>query len=230
MSNLPEMKKSTQPQLFSWTTTRVGAVELFPAVWSAAEAITSPEVEIRLDGLTRLTELNAVYLSPLVAYLVATRLVDPDLTVRAKVIQMLGDFLRPQLIDQDVPEEVYLHVSAYLSQIRGRQVLFILQAYEYDRKIERQVVATLKECSQAGEYLAAILSDRQAPLEIRKLAAYLIGEIGYLDAISSLEKLISRLEARAEGQQWLPFYLREESEDYQLLPDVRKTLTILQTP
>jgi len=224
------MKKNTQPRLFTWTATRTGVVELFPSVWSAAEAITSPDVDLRLDGLSRLADLNAIYYSPLVAYLVATRLIDPELIVRARVIQMLGDFLRPQLTEQEVLEDVYLHVSAYLSQMRSRQVLFILQALDFDRSIDRQAIAVLKECSQAGEYLATILSDRQTPLEIRKLAAFLVAEVGYLDAIPALERLQSRLEAKAEGQQWLPFYLQEECEEYQLLPAVRNALDILQTP
>ena len=88
----------------------------------------------------------------------------------------------------------------------------------------------MKECSQAGEYLAGILADRQLPLNIRKLSAYLVGEIGYLDAIPTLEKLQARLEVRAEGQQYMPFHIQEQSEDNQLLPEVQNALTKLQAP
>jgi len=224
------MKKVIQPRLFDWNTARTGMVELFPAVWIAAEAITSPDVEVRLDGLTTLEETNAAYYSPLVAYLVASRLVDPDLKMRARVIGLLGDVIQTIDIDPEISQEVRQHVAAYLSQIRTRQILYILQALAYDSSIDNQVIVVMKECSQAGEYLAGILADRQLPLNIRKLSAYLVGEIGYLDAIPTLEKLQARLEVRAEGQQYMPFHIQEQSEDNQLLPEVQKALTKLQAP
>ena len=88
-------------------------VELFPAVWNAAEAITSPDVDVRLDGLTALEETNAAYYSPLVAYLVASRLVDPDLKMRARVIGLLGDVIQTVDVDPIILQDVRQHVAAY---------------------------------------------------------------------------------------------------------------------
>jgi hypothetical protein len=46
-----------------------GRVELFPAVWSAAENFVVCEGDLCLDALDQLVELNAPRFSPLVAYL-----------------------------------------------------------------------------------------------------------------------------------------------------------------
>jgi hypothetical protein len=224
------MKKVIQPRLFNWDVAETGMVELFPAVWSAAEAITSPDIDLRLDGLARLEELSAANYSPLVAYLIASRLVDPDLKMRARVIRLLGDVLQSNIADPETVQLIHQHITAYLSQMQTRQLLFILQALAYDPTIEKQVTVVLKECSQAGEYLAGILADRQMPLNIRKHAVCLVGEIGYLEAVSSLEKLQARLEVRAEGQQYMPFHIQEQSEENQLLPEVQKVLVKLQAP
>ena len=224
------MKKVIQPRLFNWDVAQTEIVELFPAVWSAAEATTSPDIDTRLDGLARLDEMNAANYSPLVAYLVASRLVDPDLKMRARVISVLGEVLQSNLADPDTAQQVHLHIAAYLSQMQTRQILLILQALAYDPSIENKAAAILKECSQAGDYLAGILTDRQIPLNIRKLAIFLVGEIGYLAAIPGLEKLQVRLEVRAEGQQYMPFHIQEQSEENQLLPEVQKALQKLQAP
>jgi len=224
------MKKVIQPRLFSWDVAQTELVELLPAVWSAAEAITSPDIDLRMEGLDRMEVMNAANYSPLVAYLVATRLVDPDLKVRARVIRLLGEVLQSNLADPEIDQQVHQHINAYLGQMQTRQILFILQALAYDPTIEIQVAVVMKECSQAGEYMAGILTDRQVPLIIRKHAIFLVGEIGYLEAIPALEKLQTRLEVRAEGQQYMPFHIQEQSEENQLLPEVRKALLKLQAP
>lgn len=224
------MKKVVQPRLFNWDVVQAGMVELFPAVWSASEALTSPDADLRLEGLARLEEMNAAHYSPLVAYIVASRLVEPDLKIRARVIRLLGDVIQSNLADPEIDQQVHQHINAYLGQMQTRQILFVLQALAYDPTIATQVAIVMKECSRAGEYMAGILTDRQMPLIIRKHAIFLVGEIGYLEAIPSLEKLQTRLEVRAEGQQYMPFHVQEQSEENQLLPEVQKALLKLQAP
>lgn len=224
------MKKVIQPTFFNWDVAQTGMMELFPAVWSAAEALTSPDIDLRMDGLARLEEMNAANYSPLVAYIVASRLIDPDLKIRARVIRLLGDVILSNLAESEIDQQVHQHINAYLSQMQTMQILYVLQALVYDPTIETQVLVVMKECSQAGEYMAGILTDRQMPLNIRKFAIFLVGEIGYLEAIPALEKLQTRLEVRAEGQQYMPFHIQDQSEENQLLPEVEKALLKLQAP
>ena len=103
------MKKVIQPRLFNWDVAQTELVELFPAVWSAAEAITSPDIDLRMEGLACLEEMNAANYSPLVAYLVASRLVDPDLKVRARVIRLLGRRDSIELVDPVIDQQVHQH-------------------------------------------------------------------------------------------------------------------------
>jgi HEAT repeat protein len=222
--------KITQPRLFAWQNVKTTLVELFPAVWASAEAISAPDLETRLEGLTALEQTAAAYFSPLVAYIIATRLIDPDLKMRSRVIRILGDVLRSGSTQEEATIEVHQHVAAYLSQMRTRQILFVLQAVAYDSSIDAAVVTVLKECSPAGEFLAGILADRKMAINIRKLACWAIGEIGYLEAIPTLERLLSRLEVRAEGQKYMPFHVQEQNEENQLLPAIHDALVRLQAP
>jgi hypothetical protein len=83
--------------------------------------------------------------------------------------------------------------------------------------------------SFAGEHLAGILANRQNPLPIRKQAARYIGQIGYLDALPSLERLAARLEARKNGAaDTIP--LDQNNDEGSLLPYLKDALAALQSP
>ncbi|GAI27626.1 unnamed protein product, partial [marine sediment metagenome] len=49
-------------------------------LWKSTEAISSPELSKRKRGFESLIEFDVVRRSPLIAYLLATRIVEPDLT------------------------------------------------------------------------------------------------------------------------------------------------------
>ena len=85
----------SQLMLFDFTDTASGALEIFPEVWGALEKLTSPDLLERRDALDCLIVLDAPRLSPLVTYLVATRIFDPDLELRYKVVDVLGKILSP---------------------------------------------------------------------------------------------------------------------------------------
>ena len=99
----------SQPVLFTFTDSATGVAELFPEVWSALEELTSPVVDVRLSALDRLLAIDAPRLSPLVAYVLATRLDDPEIEVRFRVVQALGDVLAPQDSSLETPEIVRRH-------------------------------------------------------------------------------------------------------------------------
>lgn len=219
-----------QPSLFELVDVSTGAVELFPAVWNALEELISPDVKVRHLALDRLLELNAPRFSPLVAYVLATRLVDPDLALRARSIQVLGELQLPDQQGRVTPDNVLRHLSAYLSQMRTRRIYCLLEAVEFSPGIELHIARLLNACPYAGSHLVEILTDRKILLAIRRYAVRFIGLVGYLDAIPSLEKLTLRLVARLDGQQSMPFAPPLGQDETELLPDIQNALTSLHAP
>ncbi len=222
----PEMP---QPPLFTLEES-TGKIELFPAVWSAAEQLIHPEAEVRQNGLKHLIDFQAPRFSSLVAYLLATRLTDPDLSVRAQIVRALGEVLMPDRNGQPAPEEVRHKLTAYLAQMRTRESYSILQALVEHPELENNVARLLDACPFACTHLVDILADRSATLEVRIRAVEEIGRVGYLDALPQLERLESRLESRVNGQRAMSFVPLTRSEDQELLPAIHRTLTLLRAP
>lgn len=173
-------------------------------------------------------ELDAPRLSPLVASILATRLVDPDFDLRFRVVRALGEVLSPSDPAKGTPEPVRLHVKFYLSHMRRREVYSLLQVADQYLAAESDVAALLNVCSYAGVALADIVSDRKASLATRRQAINFIGRVGFIDAIPALEKLAERLESRMNGQQTMPFAPPSESDEKALLPAVQAALALLE--
>lgn len=224
------VEKVKQPSLFEIGSDSTGTLELYPAVWTAAEALTSPNTETRQGGMERLVEMGAARLSPLVAYLVATRLTDPDLSVRLMAVHILSAVLSPDSAGNPAPAEVRSTVNEYLSQMRTRHIFALLQVSAENPGCEPQVARLLNACSYAGVHLTDLVASRKAPLEIRKQAARYIGLVGYLDALPSLERIVQRLEGRVKGQQTMPFLPPQADDELDLLPIAQTALAMLQAP
>ena len=207
-----------------------GEMELFPAVWMALEALSSPIAGTRRNGIDELVRLNAPRFSSLVAYVLATRISDPDISIRINVIKALGDVLAPDDEGKMAPEIVRQHLVGTLTQIRQRPIFALLEATAEEDELDQHVARLLNACPQAGNTLIDILSDRKISIKIRKQAAHFLGSVGYLDAIPSLERLITRLQSRLNGQHAMPFAGSAILEDSELLPVVLDTLTVLQAP
>jgi len=221
----------TQPILFEIQNTSTGAVEFFPAVWNAAEALSSPDVEHRRLAIQQLRKMGVARLSPLIAYLAATRLTDPDLGVRGQVVSLLGDVCLPDAHGNLVPENVRRRLVASLSQMRTCCVFALLEVVAADGALATPVFHLLKTNTYAGGHLVSILSNRQIPLKIRQQAVHFVGLVGYLDAIPALERLENRLEARLNGQQAMAFAASSSVVDESsLVPLIHKTLDILKSP
>lgn len=224
------MPPITQPVLFELLEASIGSVELFPAVWSAAERLADPEAKTRLEALQQLVDLNAPRLSPLVAYLAATRLSDPDLEMRHQVVLVLGELLTVDKEGRTADEMVRQYITTYLSQMRTRLVFSLLQVAEKFQDADANIARLLNACPFAGEHLVEILGDRASAISIRKKAIFFVGLVGYLDAIPALERLVARLEARQNGQQSMSFVSSSSSDEGDLLPAIRQALASLRTP
>jgi HEAT repeat protein len=198
-------------------------------VWSAAEALTSLEPEARRKGLDRLEEMHAARFSPLVAYLVTTRLTDPDMDIRGQAVRMLSAVLVPDKHGSLAPADVRRRVLAVMAQMRTRRIYALLELASRSPDCEAAVTSLLNACPYAGTHLADILTSKKTPLFIRREAASLIGRVGYLDAIPVLERLITRLASRLSGQQSMPFAPAGGYEETALLPDVQAALDRLRS-
>jgi hypothetical protein len=216
-----------QPALFDFTGTNSGTVELFPSVWSAAEDLTSPDLEIRKAGLERLAALNAIRLSPLIAYLTATRILEPDLKLRKRVVQLLGYVLALDESGRPAPEIVIQHLSAYLAEMRKRPIIALLQVTALDSGLDKTVARLFNACPNGGNQLVDILSDRKAPISIRRQAVRFISLVGYLDTLTTLERLEARLNLRLKGQQSMSFAPPSGPDESELLPEVQAAIATL---
>jgi HEAT repeat protein len=219
-----------QPPLFVFGEAVTGTVELFPAVWSATEALAAPDVASRNQGLDRLLELEAPRLSPLVAYMLASRLSDPDVYIRRRVVYILGDLLVPDAQGRVAPESVRRYVTAYLSQMRTRSIYNLLEVAVNDPQAEKSICQLLNASPYAGRHMADILIERKNPLLIRQNAVRFIGLVGYLDALPVLERMVSRLEARQHGQQAMSFAPPTTPSEEDFLPYLHEAIKNLRAP
>lgn len=222
--------KPAQPTLFELGESSSGTLELFPGIWHLAEMLISPDVHLRRLAVIRLYETHSVRLMPLVAYLLATRIMEPDLDVRVQAIAALGDALVPDEQGRPAPEAVRQCLMGYLAQMRTRHIFSLLQVLPGRPDLEQDVARLLNACPYAGNQLSDILASRKLPVEIRRYAVRMIGLVGYLDSIPALERLLSRLESRQNGQQLMAFAPLESEDEIVLIPDIRRALAFLNSP
>jgi hypothetical protein len=218
-----------QPSLFQFDDTSTNAVELFPAVWSAGEAIISPDRQIRRHGLDQIAQSQAARFSPMIAYLLVTRLMEPEMDLRSSVVNILADALRLDSQGRLAPEPVRMQLINDLARMRTRQIYALLQVADFDPQANDSVAVLINACSFAGNHLADILMDRKISISIRMRAVELIGKVGYLDAVPVLERIRTRLEARLNGQQHMPFLTLEAGDEVALLPSIQAALELLQS-
>ncbi len=217
----------SQLPLFEFGDITTGMIELFPTVWGAAESLSSAESKQRQQGLDLLVKCGATRLSPLVNYVIFTRITDPDMEFRSLVVRALADVLTPDEKGRPAPEPVRQHLVAQLARLRTREIYALAQLLAYNPDQMPQVARLMNSCPYAGHHLADLASSRKAPLEIRRYAIRLAGEVGYCDMIPTLERMLARLETRVNGQQTMSFAPPAGIEDEELLPDVKGALVKL---
>lgn len=220
----------TQPPLLDLSDSSSGSIELFPRIWSAAEAWVSSDTAVRWRALDSFEATNAARLSPVIAHLLAPGVAEPDLGLRTRVIQILGDVLSADEHGRPAPEPVRQSLRRNLSQMRTRQVYAILQAVVNDPGCTQAASRLFNACPHAGNHLSDILVDRQAPMELRYAAVRMIARVGYLDTIPALERIQTRLEARKNGQTTLPFAPTTADSEASLLVEVEQALHVLRLP
>jgi hypothetical protein len=202
--------------------------EALPDLWEALEAFTSSDINSRRAGLDRLITLDVIHQSPMVAYILATRLDEPDLSLRTRVVMVLGDLLQPSTNGSNQVAQVKLQLSAYIAHMRTRRIFALLQVADANPSTHESICRILNHCPFGGVQLGDLIADRSISLSIRKLAVDFIAEVGYLDALPSLERQFARLERRMNGHQIDT--LTEEDGDIWLLPSIQQAMQVLRTP
>jgi hypothetical protein len=214
-----------QPDLLDAKKALSSRIEFSPDIWSAAESLSSPDLADRLAGLDYLEQREAVFYFPLVAYLLSTRICDPDIRFRARVVKALAHTLEPQDGEPQAVEDVKQQIHTSLSQMRNRQIYALLEVTNAEPEVKADAAVLMSYCSFAGEHLSDLLSERKTPLHLRKTALHFIEQIGYLDALPTLERLERRLKSKQNGRTEF-----DEHEEASLIPLIQGALECLQAP
>ena len=185
--------------------TSFSSVELFPAVWQAAENLISNNEQARHTALDGLLKLGAPRFSPLVVYILATRLRDSSLSIRARIIEALANVLRVDVDGKLAPKQVRGHLVSYISQLEKDDIVAVLEIGIKEKESKPHIANLLNFCPQAGKYLSEVLVDRNVLVEMRQISAHFIGQLGFVEALSALERLRDRLQSRQGGQKGMPF-------------------------
>ncbi len=165
-------------------------------IWQAAEGLVSPNSGEREKALDYLLDQGAPAKSPLIAYLLATRLSDPDLEVRCHFVKALGSVLLGEEEGEVLLDPVLRQLQSYLAYLNTEQILDLLEVSEQYLSAEESLIGIFRLASYAGNRLSGIVNDRKIPLGIRQKAIYFCGEVGYLETSTTLEVLVSRIEKR----------------------------------
>ncbi len=202
--------------------------------WTAGEMFISPHVEERRRGLAILCGSDATRRSSLTLHLLASRVEEPDLGLRAQIVHALADYFEIREREYRYPPEVRGQVAGHLRKFERQQVVALLELHQAAG--EGQVALRLDGLAQlieripnASNVLTQVAGDRGQPLALRQSALELIGQVGFTDASSVLEGLLLRLEGRRAGQMTMLFAPADWPEDEALLPALRQTLVMLGT-
>jgi len=207
----------------------IGTVELFPTIWKSLEDLTQEDETMRAAALDQISDLDAARISPVVSYFLVTRIVDTNLDLRARVVEILSSVLTIDDNGFTSPEDVRNSLRLYLSSIRTRQIYALLQVSEKYPSLESCVALLLNASPFGGNQLIEILNERKSPLEIRKQAALMIGKVGYLYTLPALEKIAGRLETYLAGQKSMSFVTQSRSNEAELLPLVQEAINSLRS-
>jgi hypothetical protein len=200
--------------------------------WTAGEMFISPHVEERRRGLALLCGAEAVRKSSLTVHLLASRVDEPDLGLRAQIVHALADYFEVRERDYRYPPEVRSLVAGNLRRFAQPQVVALLelhQAASIGRVPLRpdSLLRLIERIPSASALLTHLAGDRGQPLPVRRSALELIGQVGFTDAGAVLEGLLLRLEGRRAGQMPMLFAPSDWPEDQALLPALRETLVML---
>jgi HEAT repeat protein len=170
------------------------SLQTYRQVWAVMERLIDPDPMVRETALEDLPSLTEWQDQPLVIYLLANRLMDPNLEVRFHAVQLLGDVLNPESSSDELPAESLKSLTTYTTQIDKGQLIKLLEVSVAYLAAEEAIVRILQLCSYAGKVLGGIVNDRKLPLELRQQAIFMCGEVGFLSTAEAIRNLIQRVD------------------------------------
>jgi len=163
-------------------------------LWDAAEGLLSPDSSIRDSSIDHIQKVGGFSQSPLVAYLLISRICEPDLEIRFHLIQLLGKLIDFGSQGPTFSDQAIIFAKEALDQMGKDQLIRILEVAEGYLTAEGAIGNLLKLSSYAGVGLSGIVNDRKLPVSLRQQAIYFCGEVGYLDSRTTLQNLAQRVE------------------------------------
>jgi hypothetical protein len=210
-----------QLPLFVYGEPTENILELLPAVWNATEALASPTVVARNHGIDTLLELGVQRVSPLVAYMLATKLNDPEIAIRRRIVYVLGDLMIDDPSIRRTPENVRKAITHVLRTMHEETIYGLLEVAIMDPMVEKPIYHLFNDCPIAGRYLGDILSQWKNPLSIRQKAIHYVGLVGYTEALPVMERLLNRLKTRQSEQYSMSFAPPSSQHDEETIPALR---------
>ena len=163
-------------------------------LWETTEGLLSPDPNIRESSLNNLKEIDGFYRSPLVAFLLLSRISEPDLEIRFHIIQFLGRLVDFDSSDQHFADQALIFAKDALDQMEKTQLIRLLEVSDSYLTAERAIKNILKLSSYAGVGLSGIVNDRKLPVSLRQQAVFFCGEVGYLSSRTTLQNLVQRVD------------------------------------
>jgi hypothetical protein len=210
------------------------APRVIPSVdpWVAGEMFVSPHIEERRRGFAILFGSEAVRRSLLTSQLLASRVDEPDMSLRAQIVQALADYFEIRGQEYRYPVEARAVALSHLRKFERPQVMALLELHNAARegavRLAHDALARLVErIPNASAQLTRLASERSINLKLRRAAIELIGRVGFTDAVQALEGVEARLSGRRAGQIAMNFAPTDLPDEQALLPALRDTLRIL---
>jgi len=163
-------------------------------LWETAEGLVSTDSYLRESALTQLEEIEGFYRSPLIAYLLVSRISEPELEIRFHFIQLLGSLVDYDSPGQQLTDKALCIAKGALDQMDKFQLIRLLEVSDSYLAAESAIKSILKLSSYAGSVLSGIVNDWKLPISIRQQAVFYCGEGGYLNSRPTLQNLIQRVE------------------------------------
>lgn len=200
--------------------------------WMAGEMFVSPHVEERRRGFALLVGSEITRRSALTQHLLASRLDEPDMPLRAQIIQAIADYFEVREREYRYPPEIRAAVAGHLRQYDRPQVLALLetQGSPEDGALNlgsESLSRLLERIPNASLHLTRLAGDKTVGLELRCAAVELIGRVGFTDAVATLEGLEARIEGRRAGQLTMLFAPPDYPDEATLLPAIKEALNQL---
>jgi len=185
--------------------------------WLTLENLIAPDPDLRESALEELAELECCQEQPLIVYLLATRLLDPELEIRFYTARILGGWVNFDCPSQVLTEKSLSILTGFTNQLDQSQLVKLLEVSAAYLAAEGAVGNILKMCSYAGKALGGIVNDRTIPVEIRQQAIFYCGEVGFLNSEIAIRNLIQRVQKNQARAGFIPTRKKHLDEEH-LLP------------